>query len=227
MDYGQKHSNIRSMTMGHISMAFSHLIAGDFPSAIESFQRAIQISVDPVYSQYARCFLGATHILVGQFQEAEDLLEEAVTYCQKFGFGAVGLFADAYLGVVYIVKGQLSNGLEMLEEVIRKSIEKGKKSYHVVFEHTLGKVYLQLIDSDVPFASEKAEEHLNKAVEVAKEIGAKAVLSQAYLNLGLLHKAKGGTDQAKKCISNAIQLFEECDAEVYLKQAREALASLG
>jgi tetratricopeptide (TPR) repeat protein len=227
LDYGQKHSNIRSMTMGHISMAFSCLIAGDFPSATECFQRAIQISVDPVYSQYARCFLGGTHILVSQFQEAEDLLEEAVTYCRKFGFGGVGLFADAYLAVVYIVKGQLSHGLEMLEEAIRKSIERGKKSCHVVFEHTLGKVYLQLIDTDVPFAGEKAEEHLNRAIDVAKEIGAKAFLSQAYLDLGLMLKAKGDIDQAKTRISNAIQLFEECDAEVYLKQAKEALASLG
>jgi hypothetical protein len=64
-------------------------------------------------------------------------------------------------------------------------------------------------------------------VELSKEIGAKGNPSQAHLNLGLLHKAKGGTDQAKKCISNAIQLFEECDAEIYMKQAKEALASSG
>jgi hypothetical protein len=43
----------------------------------------------------------------------------------------------------------------------------------------------------VPFAYQKAEEHFNKANEAAKEIGAKGILGQAYLDLGLLHNAKG------------------------------------
>jgi hypothetical protein len=47
------------------------------------------------------------------------------------------------------------------------------------------------------------------------------------LELGLLHKIKGRTDEARKCISDAVRLFEECEADVFLKQAREALAALG
>jgi tetratricopeptide (TPR) repeat protein len=78
----------------------------------------------------------------------------------------------------------------------------------------LGKVYLELIGANVPFAVEKAEEHLKKAVELAIEIGAKPALSYAYLDLGLLHRAKGNTAQARKCISDAIQLFEQYGAEV-------------
>jgi hypothetical protein len=61
---------------------------------------------------------------------------------------------------------------------------------------------------------------------VAKEIGAKGTLARAYLNLGLLHKTKKRMDKARDCISEAIQLFEECEAEVFLKQAEDALASL-
>jgi hypothetical protein len=34
-------------------------------------------------------------------------------------------------------------------------------------------------------------------------------------------------NEARKYITEAIQLFEECEADVFLKQAREALASLG
>lgn len=48
-----------------------------------------------------------------------------------------------------------------------------------------------------------------------------------YLDLGMLHQAKGRADQAKKCIFKAVQLFEECEAEVYLGKAKEALATLG
>jgi tetratricopeptide (TPR) repeat protein len=76
---------------------------------------------------------------------------------------------------------------------------------------------------NIPFAGKKAESHFKKAIDVAKEIGAKGILAQAHLDLGLLHKAKGRSDRARDCISKAIELFEQCEAEVYLKQAKEAL----
>ena len=78
---------------------------------------------------------------------------------------------------------------------------------------------------NVPFAGKKAEDHFSKAIEVAKEIGAKGFQGLACFNLGLLHKAKKRTEQARKCITEAVQLYEQCEAETYLKQAKEALAS--
>ena len=77
------------------------------------------------------------------------------------------------------------------------------------------------------FASKRAEDHFNKAIEVAREIGAKATLASACLGLGHLHKAKGRKDRARECISEAIDLFGQCEADLHLKKAREALENLG
>jgi hypothetical protein len=41
-----------------------------------------------------------------------------------------------------------------------------------------------------------------------------------------LHSIKGRKDKSRECISTAIKYFEKCNAETYLKQAREALASI-
>ena len=79
---------------------------------------------------------------------------------------------------------------------------------------------------NVPFASKKAEDHFSSAIEISKKIGDKPNLSQAYFNLGLLYKAKKKKAQAKKFISDAIKIFEEYGAEVYLEQAKGALESL-
>ena len=54
-----------------------------------------------------------------------------------------------------------------------------------------------------------------------------SILAQSCLNLGLLYKAKEKKDKAKRFLDEAIGLFEQCEADVYLKHAREALASLG
>jgi len=75
----------------------------------------------------------------------------------------------------------------------------------------------------LPFALKKAEEHFTIAIKTAGEIGAKSYLGQAYLELGQLYKAKGKTEKARECISHAINAFEKCEADVFLKQAREAL----
>ena len=79
---------------------------------------------------------------------------------------------------------------------------------------------------NVPFAKKKAEVHFNEAIEVAIKIGAKSLLGQAYIALGLIHKSRHRTEQARQCITQAIELFEEYEAEVYLKQAEEALEAL-
>lgn len=52
------------------------------------------------------------------------------------------------------------------------------------------------------------------------------MLGQASLDLGLLHKEKGRTEQARECITVSIKIFEHCEMDVFLKQAEESLASL-
>ena len=79
---------------------------------------------------------------------------------------------------------------------------------------------------NVPFAAKKAEEHFNIVINVAEEIGAKGILGQAKLDLGILYKAMNKSDIAREYISSAIQLFKECEAEVYLNQATDTLSSL-
>jgi len=79
---------------------------------------------------------------------------------------------------------------------------------------------------NVPFAGKKAEERYTKAIEISREIGAKGLLGTANLDLGLLYKDRKRNDQARECISEAINIFQECEADLYLNQAKEALASL-
>jgi len=67
---------------------------------------------------------------------------------------------------------------------------------------------------------------LNKAIETAKKIGAKSILGPAYLDLGRLHKTKKRTDKAAECITAAIKIFDECEMDGFLKQAKDALESL-
>jgi tetratricopeptide (TPR) repeat protein len=122
---------------------------------------------------------------------------------------------------------------------------KANRRYPLAASHGFyGQLYLQIVEGKgpkslsfmvknirsliklVPGAAKKSEEHFNKAIEIAAEIGAKVLLAQAHLGLGLLHRAKGKTEKARENISKAIEIFEEIDADAHLKQAKEELASL-
>jgi class 3 adenylate cyclase/tetratricopeptide (TPR) repeat protein len=245
LDYGKRHSSIRSLVVGHIYTGTGYLIAGNFTSAIERYRRAVEVSADPFYAHWATIFLGMTYAYKGQFREAEEALQKIASYCDNFGCEYVRPYAHGFLGIIMIDKGHMSQGLKMLEDERQSSLENERRIIHAMCEHALGKVYLQIVQGEgpkslsflaknigflmknVPFASQKAEAHFNKAIEVAKEIEAEGIQGLSYLDLGLLHKARGRTDQAREYVSEAIRLFEEGEAEVYLEEAKKVLASLG
>jgi tetratricopeptide (TPR) repeat protein len=188
--------------------------------------------------------VGVSYLFKGQLQEAEEALQEVMSFCQNLSCGVFQPVACACLGVPLIAKGNLREGLGMIEDGLQSLRDNDRKYFYSNGEYILGKVFLNIVErtepisfsimaknigfliKNVPFASKKAEEHFNQAIEVAKEIGAKSVMGEAYLDLGLLYGTKGKTEQAKKCISEAIQIFEQTEADGFLKQAREALASL-
>lgn len=189
--------------------------------------------------------LGVSYLSNGEFDVAENILKEVTDFSQRFGTEIIGTLAQAGLGAIAVAKGRLSWGIRMLEDGQGIFLKSQRRCFFAQYECILGKVYLQTVErarpitlsimakemrflaKDLPFASKKAEDHFHRAIEVAREIGARSVLGQAYLDLGFLHQTKGKRDKAKACFSEAISLFEECESEVYLKKAEEALASLG
>ena len=244
MNFGHKHSNTRSLTAGQGMIGCAYFMDGDFLAAIECLQKAINISADPVYSQSFKSVLGFCYLLDGQFQKAENILQTVADFCRKFGFEIYGAVAEMGLGINQIAKGHISEGFNKLKECQQALLDNDRKYVYAMSEGILGKLYSQIAIGEgdikpfdilknigfliktVPFAKKKAETHFTKAIELAMEIGANGLAGQSYLDWGILYRAKKQTIQAKECISEAIRIFENCESEVYLKQAREVLDSL-
>ena len=245
VDYGKKHSNIRSLTMGYADIGGGYSMNGDLAAAIEASEKAVNVGAEPFYTEFIRMNLALSFIQNGQMTEAENALNRVVNFSQDLGAWIAGVPAQAFLGVILIAKGQTSLGLKRLKDGNQKLLMNGNMFYYLQCEYILGKVFSQIsmgeepislskvfknigfIVKNVPFASKKAEGHFKQVIKVAREMGAKVILGKGYLELGLLHKAKQRTDKAKQCISEAIKIFEECEAEIFLKKAKEVFASLG
>jgi len=244
IEYGQKHSNIRSMTLGHYANGFTYLYGGDFKAAVECAEKALQIAVDPFYSQFSRFLLGMSLALDGQFEQAEDALQEVLSYSEEYGCELLGTPASGTLGLISIARGRMTDGLRQVENALARCYKEERKFCISMYERGLGQVYLQVVAKtapmsfsimaknvgfllrNVPSAGKKAEEHLRRALEVAEEIGANVLSGAALLDLGLLHTARGKDTEARECLTNAIQILRRCEAEGYLKEAEKSLASL-
>jgi len=155
----------------------------------------------------------------------------------------IGSGTRLMLGLTLIANGKAREGMEIIEETQRWWIQSGSRMRYVQSLYVAGKTFAQIFQrsnqgvcstlsegitapDDVCFAQQKALEYLNKATEIAEEIGAKDHLSKCYLALGLLLIAMGEIVKAEGCLSRALALFRECDAELLLKQAQEALSSI-
>jgi class 3 adenylate cyclase/tetratricopeptide (TPR) repeat protein len=245
LDYGEKHADERCTVMGHIALGLGFIAAGDHDRAIECLKKAIQVSLEPFFQYTAKIPLGLSYVSTGRFHEAESICEDVIKFTEEFGYEFAGSGAQGFMGIVMITKGDVARGINIVENIMQQLLENGSRWRYALMNHMLGRVYSQIgqggggeksfsfllknigfLIKTVPFATRKAEGYLHTAIETAKEIGAKSILGQAYFDLGKLHKAKGRLADARTCISQAVQSFEECEADVYLKQAREALAAL-
>jgi len=243
LDYGERNSNSRSKVFGHWIKGWAHYLSGDMESCRKSCEKAVEVALDPWYSQFPKVNSGLALLLGGQFQEAEEVLQPVLNFCKERAIGELTELTYVSLAPTLIAKGRIKQGLSMLQEARQNLLRNQRRAIYALSEQFFGNVYSQIaagptpsfsimaknlgfLFREVPFAGKKAEEHFNKAIEVAKEIGAKSILGRACLDLGLLHQAKRRKDQARECISEAISIFQECEAEIYLKQAKEALASL-
>jgi class 3 adenylate cyclase/tetratricopeptide (TPR) repeat protein len=243
LDYAERTSNSRSKVFGHFMNAFGHIKKGDMALCRKESEKAVGAALDPFYAQFAKPNLGISYFMDGRLQEAEDVFESLLEFSEKRGIGMFTSLAQMFLSPILIAKGQIKQGFKKFEETQEVLLKNHMKLFYALSESILGLVYTQFITGfspglstlaknfgfivkNAPFAEKKAEEHFNKAIALFREMGAKGELGEALLGLGRLYKAKKRKEQARECFSQAASLFQECDARVYLKQAKEALASL-
>ena len=245
VEYGQKHSITGCIADGYGTIGINHMQSGDLPSAIEFLIKSLQYEVEPFTCNGAKILLGTCYALNGQYEDAQIIFDEVAKFVEESGFLYAAMRFRIGYSLMMVMKGNLSQGIKMFEDLISQLKSNEDWITYCQTSHILGKIYLKMIQGEgeksfsllvknigfliktIPFLKPKAEEHLQEAIRVAKEIGAKGFLGQAYLDMGALRKIKGSKDEARKYITFAIELFEECENDFFLKQAREALVALG
>ena len=244
LEHGKTSSSIRCTTWGHTLNAWSAMMSGDFTSAIGYNKMALKSSTDPLYTQFPRLCLGMSYVSQGDLEKAKQPLEEVLDFSQKVGCAYIGTPAQCFLSVVLVSEGKFTQGFRMLKGARKKWLDQSAPWRYTFSELIFGELFsamalrkmpisftgivknIGFLAKNLPFARQKAEKHYKGALISAQKIGARAMEGQAQLGLGKLYRETGHRDKAPDCFSSAIKFFEVCEAETFLKKAREALSSL-
>ena len=245
LEYGRRRSDDRCIALGYKYLGVWRMLAGDFTTAIDFFKKCTAMSVDPMTTISTQLLLVMTYFAANRPLEAENVTNEIAEFNEKYGLEFVGTLNKACQGIILISKGEFNNGISMVEDVAHYLFKNKSNFRYAQINNVMGGIYLQLaqklkVDSSTAdtekakfliekatASADKAEDYFQKAIDAATELGAKIVQGQANLGFAMLYRSQKKHDKVKKYISDAIALFEECEADVYLKQAREALAALG
>jgi tetratricopeptide (TPR) repeat protein len=243
LEHSRMHSNTRGIAIGYYIMGWSYIADGDSSSAIEYGKKAAHIATDPCYYHSVNELMVYAYFYEGRMKEAEAVLNEMLPYCHEYGCNLSTIYI--FPGLFQIINGELNLGYKKLKETRHVFLKNGAKIQSAIVENVLGRVFLNIVETsepdnfaamakdidfpikDIPKVVKKAEAHFIKSIEISKEIGANFTLAEAYLSLGLLCKAEKRTAEAHKNISKAIRIYNQIDAEIFLKQAKAALATLG
>jgi hypothetical protein len=242
-EYGKITSNNLNEGFEHWVNSMASIATGDLETAQKNGKLMIESALYPIYAQNAKISLGYSFFFTGDFEQAENVLKECNSFCEKSGYGQVSILCKIILSPIFISKGQMQQGLNLLENTRKNLIINRRRVWYAVSENILGEIYAHIatgpkpalsimaknigfLVKNVPYAAKKAEAHFNKAIGLMKEIGAKGLLGPVYLGLAKFYNATKRTGQARQALLEAIKAFEECEAETYLKQANELLASL-
>ncbi len=244
LEYGESHSNLRSIVVGHIITGYGHYTQGDFKQAIECCKKAIELLNDPLFSEWPKLFLCMNYLIDSQIDEAEDLIEEILPFLQKSGHR---LHSDCGRS---IARGRIGGqgpafrGLKILEKDLRIFEDNGRYFSLYVMETAVAEIYFRIairaqglnlrdlvknlgfIITKLPFSRRRAEACLKKIIQVGRQVESQGfVQGQALLNLGCLQRLKGRRPRPES-FTEALQILERCNSETCLLQAREALSSV-
>ena len=244
IEYGEQHSHVRCLVVAYWSEGHMHASVGDWGEVIRSYQKAIEVAVDPFYHFASQLVTALRLLQAGMIDELEAILPDILKYCDETDNRFFNDAIDSMSAVLQIIKGDLSIGMQKLMAIETKTKDSDFWFQAITIEIMIAQVYLKAAKKSQPisfltmiknpgfilkhvfFAAQKAEKHLKKIVSMGAQKDAIGLVAQANLELGILYKHQKRYNEAHQNLNEAIQIFNEIGASIFLDQAKDELAGL-
>ncbi len=210
-----------SITAACLGIGQVEALRGDFLRAIPALERAIELSRSwgmNVFFPMTAGVLGLAYALDGRVDESLPLLEEG-----EAGASAVRIFDTSTVATAlstgYLLAGRADEAAEVAARTAELAAKSQFRGSEARLSHLLGQIGAQ---RDPPeFAA--AEEHYQRALALADELGMRPLSANTHLGLGQLYQGIGRQREAESHIVKATAMFEDMDMRVPPEQTNPAL----
>jgi predicted ATPase len=196
--YTQKNDSDRAIE-------YAELAADKAPTVHDDFFSQLSLAL-------ARC-------KAGELEGNLELLDEYVQASKAeqivaYALGFIPFLADAYLHAA-----KFEEAGQAAEELLALAERSGAR-WQIMFAHRfLGEVALQRRPAEAP-------SHFTKAISISQEIKAENELALAYSGMGRFHKQQGNVEEARKYLTDALEIFERLGTLLEPDKVRKELADL-
>jgi class 3 adenylate cyclase/tetratricopeptide (TPR) repeat protein len=233
--FGHQNTNVHSVVLGHCCVGWSHLIRGDIDQAKVCFEEAVHVSTDPWYATFPKLALGLGYTAAGAGAAAEPLLQELIEFSDTNGAEFLGTTASFFLELCHLTVSNATDKIRWLFRQLENWRQDNGWLRFVICAHLMAHRFVELVQQideenlegqqDLKFQIlDKAEHWFKICAEESQAKGAASLNAISHLGLGRCYAIAKQPEDAKKTLEKAIGLFEQCNADHYLAQARELLS---
>jgi CHAT domain-containing protein/tetratricopeptide (TPR) repeat protein len=201
-----------------------HTERGELRPAYEAYQHALELLKTTAYGPvegYVWSDLGVLYTLVHEFERAGDALSHATAFWQKSPnlLGQINTLDD--LGELYIEQGKLDKGLSYLQQGLETANAHSLPRQQVYLLRAIGAGSLR--KRDMP----RAREALEKAKDIALQVGQGDELGAVYCSLGDLNAGQKRWAEAKDVYERCREAAAAAKSQYDVIHAEGGLARVG
>jgi tetratricopeptide (TPR) repeat protein len=210
-----------------MSAAHAYLL-GEPDAALGHAQQSLEIAErigGPFSRAYAWSWLGRAELLRGEWRRAIEALERSVAIARE---GRTGAELDgwrlAHLGESYLGLGDSERARTLVAEGLATARAQGHVAAETNACLALARV---LLGSPGPVASAEIEATLARALELARDTGAKAFEPLVHVELAELARQSGDQERREHELREAHRRFTEIGATGHAERLASELATVG
>jgi len=202
-------SGIACCIKGCLDEAEGHLLKGsDFCDRINFFS----------WAAGANQFLGQLYFHKGEYQKSQDFYNRAAAVLKR------GRILPSYLNLCRMglarAKVMINENDVDLKDILESYHENRNKSLGGLMAGCIAEILLNIDDRHI----DEAEEWVKKAIEANDSM--RLYQGWDYASYAELLRRKGDLPGAREKLNKAIEIYQECGADGWLKKAQEDLAEL-
>jgi DNA-binding NtrC family response regulator/tetratricopeptide (TPR) repeat protein len=207
-------------------LACVYCARGDLAGTRRVLDRALALSREwgfTVWSPFLSGALGYVAALSGDAASGIAALEEALAEYEATGLGFLHGLLTAQLGEAYLLAGRPADAARCAEAAIEGSRERGERGHEARALHLLGAVALRGAPPNVT----AGRCHYGEALALADALGMRPLAAHCHLGLGTLAAALGDGAEARRHLSDAVELYREMGMTLWQGQAESRLSGHG